>query len=67
LAVSEPVDGVPLTGITVTVFPGRSSRSFAGVAAVLAGWATGLGTARTGAATAAAARMILGSRLERGA
>lgn len=64
---SEPVEGPLLAGIAVTVFPGRSSRSLAGVGAVLAGWATG-SPARTGAGTAAAARRSLGSReLERGA
>ena len=45
---SEPVEGVLLAGITVTVLPGRSSRSLAEVAGVLTGWATGSGTVRTG-------------------
>jgi hypothetical protein len=67
---SEPAEGPLLAGITVTVFPGRSSRSLAGVAGVLLGWATGWGAARTGAepapsaATGAqtAASFTLGSR-----
>ena len=62
-APSEPVEGVLLTGMTVTVFPGKSSRSLAEAAAV-AGWTTGSGTARTGAATETVtdAKLILGSR-----
>jgi hypothetical protein len=63
---SEPVEGPLLAGITVTVFPGRSSRPLSGVDAVLAGWAVGSGAARTGAG-AAVASITLGSRLERGA
>jgi hypothetical protein len=59
---SEPVEGVLLTGMTVTVFPGKSSRSLAEAAAVLAGWATGSGIARTGAATVTDAKLTLGSR-----
>ena len=67
---SEPVEGVLLTGMTVTVFPGKSSRSLPDAAAVLAGWATGSGTARTGAEPAPSAatgavidaKLTLGSR-----
>jgi hypothetical protein len=53
---------VLLTGMTVTVFPGESSRSLAEAAAVLAGWVTGSGMARTGAETVIDARLTLGSR-----
>jgi hypothetical protein len=42
--------------MTVIVFPGRSSRSLLGVDAVLAGWTTGSGVART----VADARLTLG-------
>jgi hypothetical protein len=44
--------GPLLTGITVTVLPGRSSRLLAGVTAVLVGWATGWGATRTGVTAA---------------
>ena len=63
---SEPGEGPVLAGINVTVFPGKSSRSLAGVAAVLAGWAT-WGVATMGAGTHTSATLTLGSRLERGA
>src|SRR5580765_3776206 len=59
---SEPVEGGLPAGITVTVFPGRSSRSLAGVAAVLTGWVTGSGVARTDVETVTDARLTLGSR-----
>lgn len=50
---SALVDGPLLAGITVTVFPGRSSRSLAGSAVRLAGSATGRATVRTTAGIAA--------------
>lgn len=58
---SDPADGPLLVGISVTVFPGRSSRPLSEGDAVLAGWATGSGAARTGAGAATATSFSLGS------
>jgi hypothetical protein len=55
---SEPAEGPLLAGISVTVFPGRSSRSLRGVAAAVAGWATGSGSAMTGVTRAGAERGV---------
>ena len=54
----EPAEGPLLAGITVTVFPGESSRSFAGV-----GSATGSAAAAAGmgVGAASAACITLGS------
>jgi hypothetical protein len=73
-AVSGPVEGPVLAGITVTVFPGRSSRSLfgeapsSGVGEVLTGWATGWGGTGRGGGVHRSASFTLGSRgRERGA
>jgi hypothetical protein len=58
---SVPAEGPVLTGITVTVVPGRSSRSLAGVASVLAGWTIGWGAAGAAVEDQTAASRTLGS------